>query len=177
MDGKTVISYPTVWQDLVFVGTMDENVYGLDLSTGRMIWRFDAGDLAGPLAVWEDLLIGGAVGFYGWEARTGKQVWKFEADMLTNWAPAIWRDLVFIVKSDPPLSPPPNIPEAFWFPLGLAESRLYALDVRIGKQVWESPRAKGQMSAPAVWEEGKIEWPMWGGNPQHTGTGVRSHKL
>jgi outer membrane protein assembly factor BamB len=174
---EIVMSYPAVGQNLVFVSSMDGKVYALEPGTGRMVWKFDAGDLVSPPAIWKDLIIVGSDGFYGLEARTGEQVWKFEVDSTTIVAPAIWRDLVFAVGSGLPLAQPPDndFLAQIWLSLGVGGCRLYALNARTGKRVWESLHTtEGSMYAPSVWEEGKVEWPMYGGNPQHTGTGVQA---
>jgi outer membrane protein assembly factor BamB len=166
---------PTVSDGLVFVGSMDTHVYALEPETGRIVWRFDAEDIVSPPAVWEDLVIVGSHGFQALDAKTGRPVWKSEADMLTVGAPTIWRDQVFVVGSGPPIPKPADmdVPDEAWRSLGLVSCRLYALDARTGNQIWGSPHTTdGDMSSASVWEEGKSDWPMFRGNPQHTGIGV-----
>jgi len=169
------MSYPVVGDGLVFVGSMDTHVYALEPETGRIVWRFDAEDIVSPPAVWEDLVIVGSHGFQALDAKTGRPVWKSEADMLTVGAPTIWRDQVFVVGSGPPIPKPADmdVPDEAWRSLGLVSCRLYALDARTGNQIWGSPHTTdGDMSSASVWEEGKSDWPMFRGNPQHTGIGV-----
>ena len=68
----------------VYVGNKDGTFYGLDLATGKELWKakapkggFDgAAGLAGPVVI-----AGSIDGFvYAWDATTGKEVWRYETD-------------------------------------------------------------------------------------------------
>jgi len=77
-----VHSSPVVAEGLVFVGSLDEHVYALDLVTGVQRWAFPAagGIEAAPL-VYEGVVYIGALDgtFYALDARTGQQRWTYKA--------------------------------------------------------------------------------------------------
>ncbi|MFK8021987.1 MAG: PQQ-binding-like beta-propeller repeat protein [Pseudomonadales bacterium] len=101
-------SQPSVGYGAVFVGSVDGNVYALDVETGCSHWRFSAstevrtgivlaaasGDRP-PLAVFGDVI----ANLYAVNALTGKLVWKIRADehpsaTLTG-TPAVTEDIAY----------------------------------------------------------------------------------
>ena len=88
---------------------------------------------------------------YALDSRTGRIVWEFEAIGNVFSSPAVWGGLVFIATTD---------------------GYLYALDARDGRIAWEQEDDSYIISSPAVWVPGSLEWPMFRGNPQRTGTGM-----
>jgi len=88
---------------------------------------------------------------YGLDSRTGRMVWEFEARGEVFSSPAVWGGLVFIATNS---------------------GYLYALDAQNGRMAWEQANNGDIISSPAVWVPGSLEWPMFRGNPQRTGTGM-----
>jgi outer membrane protein assembly factor BamB len=64
----------------VFVGSMDEHLYALDLATGQMKWSYKMGPVKAAVAVQGDAVyVGNADGiFHCVEAATGKKRWTYE---------------------------------------------------------------------------------------------------
>ena len=76
-----VSSSPAVENGLVYVGSMDQNLYAVDQQTGALTWKFATED---PV-VSSPALAGGIVyfasydgKFYALDAATGQLKWKFE---------------------------------------------------------------------------------------------------
>ena len=55
-----VRSSPVMWENLVFVGSDDGSVYGVDRITGRSVWSYHTGDAiaAGPTVADGTLFVG-----------------------------------------------------------------------------------------------------------------------
>lgn len=134
----------------MFVGGRDSKAYALDVESGETIWEFGTPDLVSCPAIWNDLVIIGSWGIYALAAATGKKMWSFENDILTMAGPVIWNDLVLV-----------------------ASGTLCALQASSGKVAWKTNDI-GVLSQPSVSEFGRLDWPMFRGNPQQTGVGIRS---
>jgi outer membrane protein assembly factor BamB/predicted phosphodiesterase len=94
----SVFSTPAVAGDAVVFGSLDGNIYGLDVSNGDILWSVDAGTpvLASPLADGSDVYIGGGTtAFYRIDASTGDIIWSFDGiDGLVQGKPALSGDNV-----------------------------------------------------------------------------------
>jgi outer membrane protein assembly factor BamB len=148
--GDKITSPVAISNDRVFVGSQDTKLYTLDLHSGKKVWEFETGDLVSGPAIWRDTVIIGSWGIYAMEVATGKRIWSFEKDILTIAAPVIWDNLVFVVTDN-----------------------LHALQTNSGKIVWKTDDI-GVLSSPSLYEVGKLEWPMFRGNPRQTGIGIES---
>jgi outer membrane protein assembly factor BamB len=64
----------------VYVGSLDEHLYALDLATGRQKWAYKAGPIKAPVSVRQGLVyVGDADGlFHCVDAATGTKRWTFE---------------------------------------------------------------------------------------------------
>lgn len=121
-------SAPVIRYDRVYVGLCDGHFYSLDRHTGRVKWRFPAGDaeaMAGwgeyPLpapALFDGLVYlcspGGDV--YALDAYTGQQVWQ--------------------VAVGGPVTAPPAVSEGILY-LGCCDEHLYALETKTGCVAWK----------------------------------------
>lgn len=94
----TIFSTPAVSGDAVVFGSLDGNIYGLDVNNGQTLWSVDAGTpvLASPLADGMDIYIGGGMAaFYRIDAATGDIIWSFDGiDGLIQGKPALSGDNV-----------------------------------------------------------------------------------
>lgn len=94
----TIFSSPAVAGDAVVFGSLDGNIYGLDIRSGDVLWSVDAGTpvLASPLAAGMDIYIGGGnAAFYRIDAATGEVIWLFDGiDGLIQGKPALSGDNV-----------------------------------------------------------------------------------
>ena len=81
-----------VWQDLVFMGTLDNHLVAIDAKTGREVWdveienaRQGGGNITGAPLVVKDMVISGVTGgdsahrgyLNAFDARTGRHLWRF----------------------------------------------------------------------------------------------------
>lgn len=70
------------WDNKVYFGSYNNNVYGLDASTGEELWVFETENevTSTPLVVDGTVYIGSADGnLYSLDAETGEQQWAFDA--------------------------------------------------------------------------------------------------
>ena len=89
MTNGDVISSPVPAGDVVYVGSGDGNLYGIDRVTGTKKWSFDAGNAihSSPAVGGGSVYFGTRDGhFYAVDVATGKQRWKFTTGALTAWA-------------------------------------------------------------------------------------------
>jgi alcohol dehydrogenase (cytochrome c) len=80
-----------IWNDTLYMGTIDGRLIAIDAKSGRPVWNIEVGDpklgysvTHAPLIVKDKVIVGVAGGEYGirgfiaaYDARTGKQAWKF----------------------------------------------------------------------------------------------------
>ncbi len=81
-----------VWQDLVFMGTLDNHLVAIDAKSGREVWdveienaRQGGGNITGAPLVVKDMVITGVTGgdsahrgyLNAFDAKTGRHLWRF----------------------------------------------------------------------------------------------------
>ena len=122
-----VRSTPIVAEGKVFVSSMDEHLYALDLKTGREIWKFAADDdlEASPLYHNGVVYVGSDSGtFYAVSAADGQPAWTSEAGgRITGSANIAVR--------------PETNQKVIVF--GCYDNNLYCLDAETGKPIFEHP--------------------------------------
>ncbi len=151
-----VISSPAVAAGIVYFGSTDGKLYGVDASSGALRWMFDAG---GPVNS-SPLVAGGIVyfssldgGFYAVHAGTGKLAWKFQtAGERRFTAPGIHGILPKTEMMPDPfdvfLSSPVLADEAVYF--GSGDHNVYALDAQTGSLRWKFSTGSVVHASPAV---------------------------
>lgn len=120
------LSSPVLWQGKVFFGSGDGNIYALDASSGKLIWKFKTGDVvhASPAIADGTLFVGSWDSyFYALDAATGKQKWRFK----TGEDPAIHNQVG--IQSSAVVAN-----GVVYF--GCRDSNLYALDAKSGEKKW-----------------------------------------
>ena len=81
--GSWIIGSPVFGDGLVFTGSADGKVYGLDLTDGRKIWEYDTEDdiEASPLLLEGAVYVGNLSGdFFCLDALSGELRWKYTCD-------------------------------------------------------------------------------------------------
>ncbi|MGC9397500.1 MAG: PQQ-binding-like beta-propeller repeat protein [Anaerolineae bacterium] len=115
---RGILSSPVLHDDLVFVGSLDWNFYGLDARSGWAAWRYRTG---GPIvstpAVVENLVVfGSADGYlYALDVREGRLVWRYEIEEQVTASPTVYQERVYV---------------------GGVDGVLYCLEVRNGQLIW-----------------------------------------
>ncbi len=79
--GGSIDQEPLIYDDKIYVGSFNHNVYCLDAMTGQFIWKFKARDrigIASPVVANGVIYIGSYdQNMYALDAKTGALVWKF----------------------------------------------------------------------------------------------------
>jgi outer membrane protein assembly factor BamB len=115
----------------VYIGSLDEHLYALDLATGQLKWKYKAGPLKAPVSVRDGAVYVGDMdgGFHCVDAASGQKRWVFKLDQeITSGANFVGDTILF----------------------GCADEQLYCLS-RDGKPVWKFKVPGGPvMGTPAV---------------------------
>ncbi|MFQ3594249.1 MAG: PQQ-binding-like beta-propeller repeat protein [Gemmataceae bacterium] len=70
-----------VMDDTVYAPCLDEHLYALEATTGKLRWKTKGGSFKAPPAVQADRIVVGDIdgNIFAFSRGTGKQLWKFEA--------------------------------------------------------------------------------------------------
>ncbi|MBV9271874.1 MAG: PQQ-binding-like beta-propeller repeat protein [Candidatus Eremiobacteraeota bacterium] len=136
------ISSPAIWNETVFIGSGDGNIYALNAASGKVRWRFATGDVVHATPA----IAGGVVYvgswdryFYALDAATGTLRWKFltgDDEKIHNQigiqgSAAVANGIVYF---------------------GSRDSHLYALDALNGRLRWNhNESGSWVIGAPAVY--------------------------
>lgn len=140
------LSSPTLSGGAVYFGSGDGNVYSLDAASGKLNWKFQAGDVvhASPAVSNGVVFIGSWDSyFYALDAATGKQVWRFKTgeDPDTH-------NQVGIQSSA-------AVADGIVY-FGCRDSNFYALDAATGEKKWAfNNKGSWVITSPAVYD-GKV---------------------
>ena len=121
------LSSPAVWNETVYFGSSDENVYALDALSGAMKWKFKTGDVvhSSPAIADGTLYIGSWDTYlYALDATSGKEKWRFKTG-----EDAVAHNHVGIQSS------PAVVDGVVYF--GSRDAYAYAVDAATGKQLWK----------------------------------------
>lgn len=134
------LSSPAVYNGRVYFGSGDRNIYALNARTGRLVWKYQAGDIvhSSPAIANGIVYIGcwdGAM--YALNARNGRLIWKFETG----------GDTVHFMEGIPGSAAISGGIVVF----GSRDGNIYAVAARSGKQLWRQPNNKSWViSSPAI---------------------------
>ena len=114
-------SSPTVVDGVVYIGCRDAHVYAIDASTGRKKWDYPTSKswVIGTPAVYNGMVYVGTSDssrFMALDAKTGRLKLNFDAKAYMFSSAAIAGDTAYV---------------------GDHNGRLYAMDIKTGKQAWE----------------------------------------
>ena len=142
-DRTSIVSSPSVGEDLVFVGSRDAHLYAVDRRTGEKRWRFghkidylegapEVSWVLGSPALWNGLvLVGSSDGrfFDALREGTGEEVWRFRTPGNVLSSGTVAGGIVFF---------------------GCEDGHLFALDAVSGRELWRFRTGGAVISTPAV---------------------------
>jgi outer membrane protein assembly factor BamB len=138
--GGSVISSPTVSNDIAYFGSTDSYIYAVDARSGALIWKFKTGaPVESSVALANGLIYtGGDDGYvYCLNPCTGAQQWK---TFVNGNLPFTFGNLV--LKSSPAVADGKVY-------VGSLDGYLYALDWNTGSILWKTQAAGPVESSPA----------------------------
>ena len=112
-------SSPIIFEDILYIGNIDHNMYAIDVNTGKLKWSFKTGGLnTSSPALWNRTLYFGSEDgvFYAVNIDTQKLRWKYRTDGPIYSSPAIAEKMVFF---------------------GSTDGVFYALDALTGEERWK----------------------------------------
>lgn len=140
------LSSPTVWENAVYFGSGDGNVYALDAASGNLKWKFQTGDVvhASPAIADGTVFIGSWDSyFYALDASSGKEKWRFK----TGEDPDTHNQVG--IQSSAAIAD-----GVVYF--GCRDSNFYAVDAATGQQKWKfDNKGSWVIGSPAV-RDGKV---------------------
>ncbi|MGH2533542.1 MAG: PQQ-binding-like beta-propeller repeat protein [Thermomicrobiales bacterium] len=168
--GFPVISSPAVVDGVVYIGSLNSEVYALDAFSGPPRWTFlTEGEVISSPAVADGLVYVGSNdgNLYAINADTGTERWRFTADNAIQSSPAVVGGVVYVASDDtflyavdaatgeerwslrigPAFSSPAVIDGVVY--IGAAQT-LFAIDAQSGEEIWRFQTGTFLSSSPAV---------------------------
>jgi outer membrane protein assembly factor BamB len=125
-------SSPTIFNDLVIVGCLDEHVYCLEARTGGRRWARRTGSAiySSPI-IWDGLVYVGSGDkkLYALDLQTSDVRWAFETGDEVSSSPTVFGDVVYV---------------------GSRDGNVYAIDQKTGKLRWRYQTGDEVYSSPAL---------------------------
>jgi len=140
--GGGVTSSPSIADGVVYVGSLDKNIYALDADTGSKIWNFTTGyRVRSSPAVVDGTVITGADdgNVYGLDAKDGTQLWKTPAGGIT----------LHSSSATPSIRSSPTVVGGKVY-VGSLDNNLYCLNANTGSVSWKFPAGGPILCSPAV---------------------------
>lgn len=116
----------------VFAGSLDGNLYALDLKSGEQRWKFESGlgFTAAPAVRGGRVYLGDVDGrFHAIDAHTGRELWKYQTEAEISGGANFYGDNVVF---------------------GSQDAVLYCLDAATGKPVWQADAEDQVRCTPTV---------------------------
>jgi outer membrane protein assembly factor BamB/tRNA A-37 threonylcarbamoyl transferase component Bud32 len=131
---RSVTSTPCLdrTEGVLFVGSMDWNVYALDAHSGWVVWRARTNGpiISSPALANGMVFIGSAdKNTYAFDARNGRMVWKYETEGQVTSSPAYANGAVYF---------------------GSVDQHLYSVDAETGELRWRFKTGGAVPSSPTV---------------------------
>jgi outer membrane protein assembly factor BamB len=146
LTGSAVVSSPAVVDGTVFVGSLDNNTYALNATTGVQVWNYTTG---GPIQ-WSSPAVASGVVYvgstdgkvYALNATTGILVWNYTTCSSVLSSPIVAVGVVYV---------------------GSEDKNVYALNATTGTQIWNYTTDSSVWSSPTV-ADGKVFVGSWDSN-------------
>lgn len=133
--GGQAAATAAIFGDGLYVGTMTDQVLGIDWKNAKILWTFEPKRRSLPFfasaAVNNDIVVTGSRNrkIYGLDRQTGKQLWEFETDGRVDPSPVIVGSRVYAPSLD---------------------GKLYVLSIKDGKKLREFALGRAIAASPAV---------------------------
>jgi eukaryotic-like serine/threonine-protein kinase len=126
---SSIISSPTIVDDMVFIGSDDRNVYACNAGNGSKIWNYttDAAVISSPAVVNQVVYINSLNTAYALDATSGGKIWNISG--------------LGIIKSSPTV-----VDNVAYF--GSSNNNVYALNVTNGNIIWVYTANRGLWGSP-----------------------------
>jgi outer membrane protein assembly factor BamB/tRNA A-37 threonylcarbamoyl transferase component Bud32 len=125
-------STPLIFENAVYFGSYDHNLYSLEASTGKERWKYvtDAGIVSSP-CVWNDTVFFGSEDqiLYAVYVRTGRIVWSCPTDGKIRSSPRQEYDHIFFGSDD---------------------HQVYAVSAKSGQELWRFDGGAAIRSSPTI---------------------------
>lgn len=154
---------------IVYFGSYDQNLYAVELKSGKQKWATKLGPIKAPPAIHKGRIYVGDVDgkFYALELATGKVLWKFETEDQITASANFFEDRILIpshdstvycldqdgkkvweFRTDGPIFGSVPVAKGMTFVAG-CDSNMHAVDLKTGKKKF-SVDLKGQTGASAA---------------------------
>jgi outer membrane protein assembly factor BamB len=133
--GNVAFSSAAVASGVVYIGSLDRNVYALNASTGAKLWRHKIGSTISSPAVANGVVYVGSqhnsvyANVYALDAKTGAELWSYATGDSVSSSPAVANGVVYVGSDD---------------------GNVYALDAKTGAKLWSYTTGFTVSSSPAV---------------------------
>ncbi|OGR44031.1 MAG: hypothetical protein A2X28_04750 [Elusimicrobia bacterium GWA2_56_46] len=132
--GGEIVSSPVIFEDIVYFGARDKNVYALNARTGALLWRYPTGGWvdAAPSAAGDALFVPSLDGYlYALNRTTGEFLWRAGLGASSVSSPLVLDGKVFVGVGSP-------------------EKKLKVFRVSTGELLFEQPADQPVDSAPST---------------------------
>ena len=127
-----ILSSPTVANGIVYLASLDHNVYALNAATGAKLWSFTTGNGvdSSPVVANGVVYVGSYdTNVYALNASTGAKLWSFATGNAIDSPPAVANGVVYV---------------------GSYDHNIYALNASTGAKLWSFTTGGAVYSSPAV---------------------------
>ncbi len=167
-----VRSTPVFYEDSLFIGSYDTNLYCLDAQTGDFRWKYATGaGVPGTPTVWRDLVFIGSEDFYVYalDRQTGHLEWSAATQGRVRSSPRVANDHVIVGSDDgqvyawhaargtlawrfnmaAPVRSTPAVSEEMLF-VGAEDGTVQGLDLMMGESRWRIHAGGSVISSPVI---------------------------
>ncbi|MEQ8192136.1 MAG: PQQ-binding-like beta-propeller repeat protein [Candidatus Eremiobacterota bacterium] len=100
---KPFRSSACVGEDIVYIGSLDKNLYAIDLAKRNILWKFETkGGIRCTPLLYQDILYTGSDDgcFYAVNAMTGEKIWHFATGGSLRSSPSLLEDSIYFGSRD-----------------------------------------------------------------------------
>jgi outer membrane protein assembly factor BamB len=136
----SIWSTPSYVDGVLYVGSLDKNIYALDAQTGNLLWEQTlGGSVSGQVAVGESLIYVGSFDkqLHALDKETGEILWEVPKSGTEDWvwaAPLLGDDVVYFADKS---------------------GHIFAVDAETGSPIWDA-QIEGQVVASPVIANGIV---------------------